>query len=59
VSIATEISRLVSSSVEHWRLKWAMLLHPIIDRRKLPALDHLIRIRGRIVVRRLGRRDGG
>jgi hypothetical protein len=42
VSIATEISRLVSSSVERWRLKWAMLLHPIVERRKLSAFDHVM-----------------
>jgi hypothetical protein len=42
VSIAVEVSRLVSSSVERRWLKGTNLLHRIIDRRKLLACDHFI-----------------
>jgi hypothetical protein len=38
VSIAVEVSQLVSSSVERRRLNRANLLHQIIDRRKLLAV---------------------
>jgi hypothetical protein len=42
VSIAAEVSRLVSSSVERRRLNGANLLHQIIDRRKFLAFERFI-----------------